>query len=260
MKIWTLMENTACREDIHAEHGLSLYIETEHHKILFDMGQSAAFAENAKRLGIDLRSVDFAVLSHGHYDHGGGLAAFLEINPKAPVYVSRYAFGDYYNASNRYIGLDPALKNSDRLQTVGDALTIAQGISLLSCNHRETTVPIDSAGLQKKGNGCLVADDFLHEQYLVVEERGKRICFSGCSHKGIRNILSWIPCDTLIGGFHFVKLNPQGEEVALAAKNLLATQTQFYTCHCTGLAQYGAMKNIMGSRLHYLTAGSCLEI
>ena len=92
MKVVTLMENTVCREGFRCEHGLSLYLETGNHKILFDAGQSAAFAENAEKLGVDLSKVDFAVLSHGHYDHGGGLGKFLQIHPKAPVYVSRYAF------------------------------------------------------------------------------------------------------------------------------------------------------------------------
>ena len=73
MKLCTLLENTACRNDLTAEHGLSLYMETGNHKILFDMGQSDAFAANAHKLHIDLTQVDTAILSHGHYDHSGGL-------------------------------------------------------------------------------------------------------------------------------------------------------------------------------------------
>ena len=88
MRIVTLVENTARRQDLTAEHGLSLYIETENHKILFDAGQSEAFAENAKKLGVDLTQTDLAVLSHGHYDHGGGLAKFLEANDHAPIFLS----------------------------------------------------------------------------------------------------------------------------------------------------------------------------
>jgi metal-dependent hydrolase (beta-lactamase superfamily II) len=80
MKLVTLMENSSCREDLCCEHGLSLYLETLGKKILFDAGQSAAFAENAAVLKVDLEAVDFAVLSHGHYDHSGGLERFLQIN------------------------------------------------------------------------------------------------------------------------------------------------------------------------------------
>ena len=72
MKLTVLMENTTVREDLTAEHGLSLYIEANGKRILFDTGASATFADNAEKLGIDLSQVDLCILSHGHYDHGGG--------------------------------------------------------------------------------------------------------------------------------------------------------------------------------------------
>lgn len=84
MRITVLIENTCKRSDLNAEHGLSLFIETGGLRILFDTGASRAFADNAAQLGIDLRSVDMAILSHGHYDHGGGIARFLELNFHAP--------------------------------------------------------------------------------------------------------------------------------------------------------------------------------
>ena len=82
MQITALVENTSQDKKFGTEHGLSLYIEAGFQKILFDMGQSGLFADNAKVLGISLSDVTIAVLSHGHYDHGGGLAKFLEINKK----------------------------------------------------------------------------------------------------------------------------------------------------------------------------------
>ena len=101
MNLTVLLENTACRDELVAEHGLSLYIEAGGKRILFDTGASPAFADNAEKLGIDLSQVDLCILSHGHYDHGGGIRRFLEINDHAPVYVSRHAFGDYYNADEK---------------------------------------------------------------------------------------------------------------------------------------------------------------
>ena len=111
MKIVTLLENTASCPGVAPQHGLSLYIETEEWKILFDMGQDDTFAVNAEQLGIDLSKVNLAVLSHGHYDHGGGLAAFLRMNKTAPVYIHTDAFGHYYNGIEKYIGLDPDRKS-----------------------------------------------------------------------------------------------------------------------------------------------------
>ena len=110
MEITSLVENTS-RMDFPVEHGLSLYISLDDgHKILFDMGQRRLFADNAERLGIDLADVDIAVVSHGHYDHGGGLRTFLELNKKAKVYISRHAFEPHYSLREnglKYIGINP---------------------------------------------------------------------------------------------------------------------------------------------------------
>ena len=114
MKITALTENTS-KTGLPYEHGLSLYIETEKHNILFDTGQTELFAQNAGALGIDLGKVDIAVLSHGHYDHGGGLKSFLELNKTAPVYMSKFAFEPHYNGTQKYIGLDLSLRDSGRI-------------------------------------------------------------------------------------------------------------------------------------------------
>jgi mRNA degradation ribonuclease J1/J2 len=72
MIIKTLVENTALSKNFGSEHGLSLYIEANSHKILFDVGASELFLENAKKLNVDISEVDYLIISHGHYDHGGG--------------------------------------------------------------------------------------------------------------------------------------------------------------------------------------------
>lgn len=254
MKIVTLMENTACREDLCFEHGLSLYIETGNHKILFDAGQSAAFADNAEKLGVDLREVDFAVLSHGHYDHSGGLRKFLEINRTAPVYVSNHAFEPHYSA-NGYIGMDPALQENRQINYVCRKNKLADGITL----RQIETAPTDTAGLQMEENGVRKPDDFRHEQYLLLEEQGKRILISGCSHKGILNIVDAFRPDILIGGFHFMKVETE-ETLKAAAKKLLEYDTVYYTGHCTGQKQYEYLKAIMGEKLHYISTGTVLEL
>jgi len=262
MRIVTLIENGACSEDLFAEHGLSLYIETEKHKILFDAGQTEAFAENAEKLGVDLRTVDLAILSHGHFDHSGGLIRFLQINDTAPLYLSRHAFSKCYHGDEQYIGIDPALAESDRLIYTDECLQIDTGLTLHACNTKEKSCPIDSSGLTVLENGIYRNEQFLHEQYLLIEEDGKRVLISGCSHKGILNIASWFSPDVLIGGFHFMNLDPQsdGKRLTDAAATLLKYPTIYYTGHCTGASQFEFMKSIMGDKLHIIHSGSIIEI
>lgn len=258
MKIVVLVENTSTNEKLSCEHGLSLYIEAKNHKILFDMGQTELFAENAQKLDIDLTEVDIAILSHGHYDHGGGLRKFLEINQKARIYVSKYAFEPHYNGTEKYIGLDVNLLGSKRLVYTDGVVEIEKGLTLYHCNDRDKSYDLGSFGLNKKIEDRFVPDDFLHEQYLCVEENGKKVLFSGCSHKGILNIAEWFQPDVLIGGFHFSKL-PLDETLEGYAKILDGFDTAYYTCHCTGVEQYQFMKKRM-QKLSYAAVGDVFNL
>lgn len=263
MKLWTLMENTACREDCTCEHGLSLYIETGAHRILFDTGQTGAFADNAATLGIDLQAVDLCILSHGHYDHGGGLIRFLALNDHAPVYLSRHAFGQHYNGTAKYIGLDPALASSDRLVFADDQLVLDETLSLHSSCALPTPYPADPFGLTVLREGVFIPEDFRHEQYLLIREGQRRILISGCSHRGILNIVDHFRPDVLVGGFHMMKLDPTGngaQTLEAAAQTLLTFSTTYYTGHCTGAEQFSFLRERMGNRLQALSAGSYHEI
>lgn len=268
MKITALLENKTNREDMLTEHGLSLYIETDNHKILFDMGQSDLFAKNAAALGIDLSAVDIAVLSHGHYDHGGGLGTFLEINKKAPVYLSRHAFEPHYHGAEKYIGLDVSLADNERLIFTDGTTVIEKGLTLCSCKEKVQKHDLGSFGLHVLENGKLLPEDFRHEQYLLVEippakdglddTQNKSVLFSGCSHKGILDIVDWFQPDVLIGGFHFSKL-PLDDTLKGFAECLGSFRTEYYTCHCTGKRQFEFMGNYM-HRLHYLSCGQSIEL
>ena len=257
MKIVTLIENTASCPQVSAQHGLSLYIETGAHRILFDMGQDDTFLSNAGCLGVDLSAVDFAVLSHGHYDHGGGLETFLRINKKAPVYIHTDAFGQYYNGTEKYIGLNLALQQESRLRFAAGTVQINPAMKLFDCNALGWQN--NAWGLNRKENGTFMPDDFRHEQYLLITEGEKQILISGCSHKGIVNIAAYFQPDVLIGGFH---LSKQEDHQALekTAKDLLRGKTVYYTGHCTGQMQYQFMKTVMGDRLQRISAGNEIVI
>ena len=227
IQITALVENTSADPRLGAEHGLSLYIETGAHHILFDMGQTALYAANARALGVDLAGVDLAVLSHGHYDHGGGLAHFLAANPGAPVYLSRYAFEQHYHGSTKNIGLEPALAQNLRLRFTGETTPLGDGLTLYACNARPRRHDLGSFGLTTVRDGAFVAEDFRHEQYLLIEQAGKRVLISGCFHKGILDLVEWFRPDVLVGGFHFSKL-PLDETLAGYARALDRSGTVFY--------------------------------
>ena len=258
MKITALTENTSCKPEIGCEHGLSLYIETRSHRILFDMGQTGLFAQNAEILGVDLSNVDLAVLSHGHYDHGGGLERFLSLNQGAKVYLNEHAFEPHYNGAEKYIGLDPSLKSNQRLVFTREEFQIDGELTLYACNDRQKALDFGSGNLNMKESGKLIPEDFRHEHYLLIKENGRRVLISGCSHKGILNILEWFHPDVLVGGFHFMKL-PLDKRLKSYAEQLDCFDTEYYTCHCTGVEQYDFMRPLT-KRLHYLSAGQTIEI
>lgn len=260
MRIVCLAENTS-GINLPAEHGLSLYLETQGHRILFDMGQSDLFLRNAKQLDVDLSAVDLAVVSHGHYDHGGGLEAFLAVNDHAPVYMHEAALERHCARQDREIGLDPKLQGHSQIILTGDEMVLGERMRLFSGNRKAAPYPTDSDGFTAISGGEVARDDFRHEQYLLIREGLKTYLISGCSHKGIQNIMNWMrtcPPDLVIGGFHLSKvlLDETGKQrLDEIACTLLEYPSVYWTCHCTGSAQYRYLKNRMREKLEYLSAG-----
>lgn len=122
MKIITLIENTTRDESLFCEHGLSIYIETPNHKLLVDAGSSDKVLANADALGVDLTQVDTLILSHGHYDHSGGILPFTTRNNTAKIYMQQTATLDYMSASKgnlHYIGIDKKILELPQLRLIG---------------------------------------------------------------------------------------------------------------------------------------------
>ena len=274
MKIITLMENEACC-GLTAARGLSQYIETPRHKILFDMGPDGGFIQNAEKLGVDLAAVDVAVLSHGHSDHGGGLRAFCEVNSQADVLAHPDAFGDFYavvpGEAPRYIGLDEDIwELESRVVPTAPGLRLDEELSLLGDipNTFPWTPVVEK--LQEKTAEGFRRDEFRHEQHLLVEAWGKTALFAGCGHGGIVNIVRAAEAqlgrrpDAVFGGFHLFELDPadpRSEELLRATGEELAKgDTVYYTGHCTGAYAFEVLHGILGERLRPMHGGTVAEV
>lgn len=272
MRIINMIENTSGHQKCLFEHGLSFYIETHHHKLLVDTGASDAFLENAKILNIDLMKVDTVILSHGHYDHAGGIMAFSRVNPNAEIYMHKQAGDAYYHKSKtveKYIGIDPAILSLPQLRKIEGNYIIDEELSIFTGVTGRTLWPEGNQILKVKKNHQFIQDQFDHEQYLVLTEGKKYILVSGCAHNGILNILDRFyeiygtNPDIVISGFHMMKKRYTDTDKVLirqTAERLRHTKTIFYTGHCTGELPYQILKEQMGDQIIYIHSGDQIII
>ncbi len=288
MKISVLCENSPSSPDFEAEHGLSFYVETPSRRFLFDFGATAVFLRNAERLGVDVSAVDAAFLSHGHRDHGGGLATFLTKNTKAPVYASKKALQSYYSLrpTGEYadIGVRVAPELEARIVRTPTAATFALDAETILFSDAAPDPP----AFRSEGNATLFErfdatseregergfefrpDRFLHEQHLIATtETGRKILFVGCAHRGIvsamtraTEILGAAP-DVAIGGFH-LSIPSRGvpipdETLDAIAERLRAWPTRYFTGHCSGRVAFERVRRTLGEQISYFAAGDRWE-
>lgn len=269
MRLVTVIEDTCGNPDCAFEHGLCIYAETENHKLLFDTGATAAFADNAEKLNICLEEVDTVILSHGHYDHGGGILTFCGRNSRAQIYMQRKAAGAYYNGE-RYIGIDKGILELPGVRLLEGDFRIDGELRLFTNIQGRRLWPQGNRTLSCLINGEKMQDDFSHEQCLVLSQVGKEILLSGCAHNGILNVLEQyenlyhrMP-DVVISGFHMMKKNGyEPEDVAdieETARELQKLDTLFYTGHCTGQYAFDVMHGILGDQLRQLHSGEEIYI
>jgi 7,8-dihydropterin-6-yl-methyl-4-(beta-D-ribofuranosyl)aminobenzene 5'-phosphate synthase len=273
MKIVTLLENDTSDKKLSAAHGLSLYIETNTKKILFDLGPNNYYMKNAKKLGIDLAEVDILVISHGHNDHGTGLKQFLKYNKKAQVYLSKRIFEDHVKLkNNRYIDIGIGKQpKSDRLNFIKqERKEISPGIFICDMVNYEKQ-KISDVGLMTYEDGQYVNDHFHHEIYLVINDGRSNVLFTGCSHKGIENIVESIQkiskkeITHIFGGLHlshYDSFNFKQTDYLIKLGSLLPNKgkTNVYAGHCTGEDAFFELKKEMRDNLHRIKTGSMIEI
>ena len=278
MRIINLIENTQGHEGCTYAHGLSFYVETPKHKLLLDLGPSEETLHNAERLGIELSEIDTVILSHGHYDHSGGIMPFVKLNPDAVIYMQENADADYYaddgetpdGGRYRYIGIDKDISALPQVKKLKGDYCLDDEMELFTIKERSHALPFTNKRLLIKDKDEFVRDDFSHEQYLVINDGSKRILLSGCAHNGILSILDAFKDkygaapDVVISGFHLMKKTDYSDEefkeIEDIGKELRKYPTRFFTCHCTGESAYNIMKLTMGEQLRYVHSGEEVDL
>ncbi|EKD30629.1 MAG: hypothetical protein ACD_77C00504G0006 [uncultured bacterium] len=257
MKITTLIENLVYRKGLLAEHGLSLYIETDTRKILFDTGQSGAFLQNAQKMGVKIEEIDSVIISHGHYDHTGGLSSFLMVNSKARVYMKKEALTEKYDISKRYIGItcDPELLKN-RVEFITGITEIDKGLFIMP------DIPVFNSDDTYFRN---FNEEFLDELYLAITHNGELSIITGCSHRGITNIMKSatdnfnMPINLVLGGFH-TKDCTESQFNIISDYLMHNMPKSIGVCHCTGIEKYSSLSKLFGGKVFYNCTGSIVEI
>jgi 7,8-dihydropterin-6-yl-methyl-4-(beta-D-ribofuranosyl)aminobenzene 5'-phosphate synthase len=235
--------------------------------------------DNAVALGIDIGRVEFAVLSHGHFDHGGGLRTLLSANSDVLVYMGRGADAGLYArlfGFERFVGLEREILRlyRDRIRFLDETTELRKGVFAVIPIKNLRPPPKGNQFLFRRHGSDLLPDDFGHELALAIESEGGIVVLTGCSHHGVVNILATIRAafpnrtiKALFGGFHLVTLplsfmlSESKDYVQALGRELLQSEVQkFYTAHCTGTKGYKLLKRALGDSLEYFTAGSRVRL
>lgn len=268
-KLTVIVDNIAC-DTLKGEWGLSILVEYAGKKLLADAGGSDLFAENLAKLGFDIADIDYATLSHAHYDHANGMPRFLNENPKAKFYVRESTQPNCYAGKKflgipfrKYIGIPRHVLAdfSDRIEVVSGDYKMDEGIWLIP--HK--TPGLDAIGkrenmFQRTAKGWM-PDNFSHEQSLVLDTDKGLVIINCCSHGGAVNIIREVretfpdkKVYGLVGGLHL--FNKSEQEIREVSRQILDTGIEFIcTGHCTGQRAYNIMKETLGDRLCQLRVG-----
>jgi len=273
VRITVLVENTAEKPDLLAEHGLSFCIEIGSQRILFDTGQGRVLAGNAFRLGVPLDEIDAVVLSHGHYDHTGGLADILRRNFAATFYAHPAAlepkFARDKDSTSREIGMQGASVEAIRrrrqpLVLTGKPTNVTDGLMVTGPVPRVTDFE-DTGGPFFLDAGCQKPDPLGDDQAMFFASEQGTVVLSGCAHSGIVNTLRYIreltdnrPIHAVLGGMHLVGASQERISRTLAEFRELAIDL-VAPAHCTGRAATAALLSTMGDRCVACDVGTRFE-
>ena len=273
--ITILVENTAQQPGHLAEHGFAALLNVGGRKLLFDTGAGQALIPNAKAMGIDLTSVSAVALSHGHYDHTGGLKDFLRLhhNP-VTVYAHPDLFSHRFSISEndppRYSGIDWTKGQLEQVGAVFDltATPTDLGSGLFLTGQIPRTVPYEhiSDRFQVKTAAGWKKDEILDDQALVIETKTGLVVISGCAHAGLINTLSYAQelsdnkkIAAFFGGTHLI--GATDERIKSTIKALAEFDLSLIGAgHCTGFKASALLFSALRDLYRPIPVGSVFEL
>lgn len=274
LRITTLSENTARLGDFLGEWGLSVLVEMDDTTVLLDAGKGFSTTHNADSLGIDLNKIDKVVLSHGHYDHTGGLREVLrrtkkqvEIIAHPDIWQAKYARRK--GEPDRYIGIpfqrDELEKLGASFHLTADAVTITERIITTGEIPMVTDFEQIDEALFVKGEDGWQPDGLADDQALIIKTEQGLVVIMGCAHRGMINTLyhaqqltSISEIHTVIGGSHLIGASEERLWTSIAALKELDVQ-KLALCHCTDLPAISVLAQEFGNRFLFNKAGTVIE-
>jgi 7,8-dihydropterin-6-yl-methyl-4-(beta-D-ribofuranosyl)aminobenzene 5'-phosphate synthase len=272
-RVCSLVENTAERAGLLGEHGLAMWIECARRHVLFDTGQGLALLHNAKELGIDLQKADAIVLSHGHYDHTGGLVDALELARQAKLYAHPEAFERRFvrddDGSSREVGI----RDADADAVRGRGAEVVETLKPTEiCEGLFVTGPVPRMTDYETTNGSFFLDsdfrrrDPLNDDQAMFFECDKGVVvLLGCAHAGVVNTLTYVqhitsgkPIHAVIGGMHLRRASRQRIDRTLAAMREMNIAC-LRPAHCTGMRAVAGMWRLFPECCSTWSVGSRLE-
>jgi 7,8-dihydropterin-6-yl-methyl-4-(beta-D-ribofuranosyl)aminobenzene 5'-phosphate synthase len=250
IRITVLVENSVHTRGLKAEHGLAWHIELGSHQVLFDAGQTDLLVENAVKLGVSLDHLDAVVLSHGHYDHCGGLATVLEHSPRARLFLHPAALHSKFSlqpdGSSRAVGMQDAsraalARNQARVVETRTCTEVVRGLFLTGEISRSTDYE-DVGGRFFLDEGGAQPDPLTDDQALFFDTAEGLVVLLGCGHAGVVNTVRHVqqltgnrPVHTVLGGFHLLNADAHRLERTIVALRDLGIR-RLGPAHCTGMA------------------------